>query len=98
MVNEIREIAVVLLQCCGKKATVDRCPLLRQPAAVDIQRRAGDLDRGITAQKTRELADLLRRDEILGRLFLLDQVDLGLLEGHAAFLRVGLDLLAHQGS
>src|SRR6184192_1839627 len=73
-----------------------RKALLRGPAAVDRERGAADLRGGIRAEKKRERADLLRRDEFAGGLLLGEQTAPRLRLRNLFAPRELVDLLLHQ--
>src|SRR4029077_12006354 len=71
-------------------------PLLRAPAAVDRQRRAGHRRGAVAAQEHGQRGDLLRRREIEHRLLLADQIVARLLRRDPWRLAARLNLLLHQ--
>ena len=75
---------------------VRRLELLRGPAAVDRVVGAGDLGGVVAAQEQRQRCDLLRGDELLGRLRLEQHVLDDLLLGHVARLHGVGDLVLDQ--
>src|SRR6185437_2920084 len=75
---------------------LQRLFLLRGPAAVDREVGAGDLRRVIAAQEQRQSRDLLRGDELLGRLGFEENVVDDLFLGHVARLHGVRNLMLDQ--